>query len=293
MFNAKLIIIDAFVKYLQKAYKETYSNLEPNFPGIIAYTGRMALENIARSEAPYHDMDHTLMVTLVGQEMLKGKHLSEGGVSPRDWMNFIISLLCHDIGYVRGICKGDREGHYIINAEGDTVMLPRGTTDASLTPYHINRGKIFVRERLGNNEMVDAEVIIGNIEYTRFPVPENDHYHNMTDYPGMLRAADLIGQMADPDYIRKLSSLFGEFQETGQSVKMGYKTAADLREGYPKFYWSMVSPYIQEGIQYLRMTQQGRMWVANLYNHIFAEEHSLPSTTGPERGPPQERQPSG
>jgi hypothetical protein len=30
------------------------------------------------------------------------------------------------------------------------------------------------------------------------------------------------------------------------------------------------------------MTQEGKLWVANLYGHIFAEEHKLPSL-GPER----------
>src|SRR5215469_12457381 len=50
--------------------------------------------------------------TLVGQEILRGKHISEGGVTPRDWLHFIISLLCHDIGYVRGVCRGDGNGQY-------------------------------------------------------------------------------------------------------------------------------------------------------------------------------------
>lgn len=284
MFNTKSLIIDAFVKHLQKAYQQTYSNLEPAYPGVIAYIARMALENIARSVAPYHDMDHTIMVTLVGQEMIKGKHLREGGVGPRDWLNFIVSLLCHDIGYVRGICRGDREGCYVTDCDGNTVTLPRGATDAALTPYHIARGKLFVQERFGKSNMVDIDVILANIEYTRFPVPENDLYRAMISYPGMLRASDLIGQMADPDYIRKLAGLYAEFCETGQSEKLGYQTAADLRDGYPRFYWRMVSPYVQEGLEYLRMTQQGRVWVANLFNHVFAEEHGLSSMTGPERG---------
>src|SRR5262245_23351295 len=62
---------------------------------------------------PYHDLGHTICVTLVGQEVLRGKHLREGGVSPRDWLHFITSLLCHDIGYVRGICRNDRQGCYV------------------------------------------------------------------------------------------------------------------------------------------------------------------------------------
>ena len=36
-------------------------------------------------------------------------------MTPRDWLHFIVSLLGHDIGYVRGICRGDRDGSYVIN----------------------------------------------------------------------------------------------------------------------------------------------------------------------------------
>ena len=107
MFNPTQVVIDAFVQQLQKQYEQVYGVLEPGYPGIIEFITRLAMENIANSDAPYHDMNHTIMVTLVGLEILRGKHISEGGVTPRDWLHFIISLLCHDIGYVRGVCRGD------------------------------------------------------------------------------------------------------------------------------------------------------------------------------------------
>jgi hypothetical protein len=47
----------------------------------------------------------------------------------------------------------------------------------------------------------------------------------------------------------------------------------DLRTSYPSFYWGMINRYIQEGLRYLRVTQEGRMWIANLYSHVFASEH--------------------
>ncbi len=281
MFNPTEVVIDAFVEQLKKAYVSTYSNLEPAYPGIIAYVGNMALELIANSDAPYHDLGHTICVTLLGQEVIKGKHLREGGVGPRDWLNFTISLLCHDIGYVRGICKRDGGGRYVINAEQETTSLPPGATDAALTPYHIERGKQFVRERFGRNKTIDVDTICANIEYTRFPVPER-HERPDSEYPSLLRASDLIGQLADPNYMRKGSGLFAEFAETGMAAKLGYKTAAELRSAYPKFFWSTISPYIGDALNNLRMTQEGKQWVANLYSHIFAEEHRLP-TLGAER----------
>ena len=36
------------------------------------------------------------------------KHMREGGVTPEDWLLYVISLLCHDIGFVRGVCRADR-----------------------------------------------------------------------------------------------------------------------------------------------------------------------------------------
>jgi len=282
MFNATEVVIDAFEARLRNAYVNTYTTLEPGYPGIISYVSRMALEIIANSDAPYHDLNHTMGVTLVGQEMLKGKHLREGGVSPQDWLHFTISLLCHDVGYVRGICKHDRDGRYVINTAQDTVAVAQGATDAALTPYHVERGKIFVRERFGDNPNIDADVICANIEYTQFPVPEANSKDSGPSYPDLLRAADLIGQMADPNYMRRISALFMEFQETGTTQKLGYRNAADLRAAYPAFFWSMVRPYIDDGLRYLSMTQNGKQWIANLYAHVFAEEHDLPSL-GPER----------
>jgi hypothetical protein len=105
MFNPTQIVITAFVRELREMYDRTYGISEPGFPGVISFVAQLALENIATSDAPYHDVNHTIMVTLVGQEILRGRHISVGGVSPRDWLHFIVSLLCHDIGYVRGICE--------------------------------------------------------------------------------------------------------------------------------------------------------------------------------------------
>lgn len=116
---------------------------------------------------------------------------------------------------------------------------------------------------------------------------EEDHQEN-GDFPGLLRAADLIGQLGDPQYFRKIASLFAEFKETGQAAKMGYTTAADLRAGYPRFFWEVVTPYISEGVRFLRRTQEGQQWVANLYANVFTEEHEAPAY-GPERRSREDR----
>ena len=205
-----------------------------------------------------HNYGHTR-----GQEILRGRHISVGGISPRDWLHFIISLLCHDIGYVRGISQGDENGRYVCNLAGDKVGVPEGATDASLTPYHVAQSKLFVRERFSDAIIaLDIPLIEKNIEHTRFPVPEDEAHKSTGDFPGLVRAADLIGQLADINYLRKQPALFNEFRETGASKNWDSKSVADLRDNYPNFCWQKVRPYIGDALRYLRTTP-GRQTVVS------------------------------
>lgn len=275
MFNPTQHVIEGFVGELQSMYERTYGVLEPSYPGIIGFVGRLALENLANSDAPYHDVNHTILVTLVGHEILRGKHMAVGGVTPNDWLHFIVSLLCHDIGYLRGICRGDGKGRYVTDLDGGTVALPPGSTDAAMTPYHVARSILFVRERFGQAALshLDVAALEANIEHTRFPVPQDEKHRSTDDLPGLLRAADLIGQLADPNYLLKTSALFNEFRETGVDKTLGYKSPADLRQNYPKFFWTSVRPYIGDALRYLQVTQDGKLWIANLYANVFSIEH--------------------
>jgi hypothetical protein len=185
----------------------------------------------------------------------------------------VLALLCHDIGYVRGVCQADRPGEYTTGRDGHLVPLPPGATDAALTPYHVDRGQQFIRERFGGHALLEAEALAAMIERTRFPVPNDQAHQGTADYPGLVRAADLIGQLADPHYLRKLPALFYEFAETGTNAALGYHTPEDLRTAYPRFFWHIVHRYIQEGLRYLHVTQDGQQWIANLYAHVFALEH--------------------
>lgn len=275
MFNATAILIDAFVQRLQAGYRRTYGGFKPDYPEIIAWAGTMALENIANCDALYHNVEHTMLVTLVGQEILRGKHIREGGVTPEDWLHFTISLLCHDIGYVKGVCRRDQEanGWYATGIDDGMISLPIGTTSASLTPYHVDRGQLVIDERFGGHKLIDAEQIKRNIELTRFPVPADETHQDRHNYSGLARAADLIGQLSDPRYLKKISSLFYEFEEVGTNKVLGYKTPGDLRKNYAKFYWNGVFPYIPAALRYLELTQEGKQVVANLYANVFQVEN--------------------
>ena len=276
MFNATEILISTFVKQLKEGYRRTFGSLKPDYADIIAWAGNMALENIANSDALYHDVEHTILVTLVGQEILRGRHIRKGGVSPEDWLHFMISLVCHDIGYVRGVCQEDRGNDCATGIDGTMIHLQPGATDASLTPYHVDRGKLFIQERFGGHRLIDVEVIKKNIELTRFPVPTAEDHQNTQNFPGLVRASDLIGQLSDPRYLRKIPALFYEFEEMGVNKALGYRNPGELRRSYPQFYWKGVYPYIQDALSYLSLTQQGQQISASLYANVFVVEHEVP-----------------
>ncbi len=275
MFNPQRLVIDHFVQELKNAYQQVYGELEPHIGSIAAWTARIVLENIANSDALYHNVEHTIMVTQVGQSIIKGKHLCEGGIFPRDWLQFTMALLCHDIGYVRGICRADCGDVFATGIGDKTVQIAHGGTDVAMTPYHVDRSKRFVLERFGGDLMtdVDAERIASYIEMSRFPPPDNEAYQDTKDLSGLLRAADFIGQLGDPNYLRKIPALFYEFEELGVNEQQGYRTPGDMRKRYARFYWDVIDDYIHDALYYLRRTQEGKIWVFNLYAHVFEIEH--------------------
>ncbi len=272
MYNATELLIDNFVCQLKDGYRRTYGGWKHDYEDILGWVGSMALENIANSDALYHNVEHTILVTLVGQEILRGRHIREGGVSCEDWLHFVIALVCHDIGYVKGVCRHDREGWYDTGG-GELIHLNFGSSDASLTPYHVDRAKLFVQERFGGHSLIDADRVMRNIELTRFPVPNAEDHQDTLNYPGLIRASDLIGQLSDPRYLKKIGALYYEFEETGVNKALGYRNPGDLRKNYPKFYWNGVFPYVKDGLRYLELTQQGKQVVANLYSNVFVVEH--------------------
>jgi len=146
-------------------------------------------------------------------------------------------------------------------------------------PYHVDRSKLFAMHRLAKNKLLDATRIANAIESTRFPLSANDSGNE----EGMLvRAADLIGQLGDPHYLRKANALYYEFEEVGMNKQLGYDSPADLTDQYPKFFWSSISPFIQGALRYLNVTSRGRQWIANLYSNVLSAERDL-SLYGPQR----------
>ncbi|MBR0782339.1 metal-dependent phosphohydrolase [Bradyrhizobium iriomotense] len=245
---------------------------------IVEGATRTALECIGNSDALYHNIEHTMLVTLAGQAILQGRHL-HAHLSAEDYTHILVACLAHDIGYVRGLFEEDDEDGFLIDAAGTKVSLPRGASDASLMMYHVDRSKLYVEQRLQPVAGLDSERIARAIEGTRFPAREGQDYD---EDASILRAADFIGQLGDPNYLRKANALYYEFEEVGMNRQLGYDSPADIVNRYPQFYWNSVAPYIQTEIGYLNKTEIGRQWIANLYSNVFRAEREI-SLSGPQK----------
>src|ERR1700716_2902685 len=228
MITIPELVSQALGTFLTTEMKVRFGSAHIGLSETLPFAAKIALECIGNSDALYHNVEHSMLVTLAGHDILIGRALLRP-TTAGDYANFILACLIHDIGYVRGVVQGDEDDCFVADVSGRTVRLPRGASDAALAPYHVDRSKLFALERLDSTEHIDAARIARAIEYTRVPYappPSNDALH---DEEGLLlRAAVLIGQLGDPNYMRKSNALFYEFEETCQNKTLGYETPADI-----------------------------------------------------------------
>jgi hypothetical protein len=277
MITLPELAADALEAFLGAYMRRRFGSSQTHLAEIVPASARIALECIGNSDALYHNAEHTLLVTLAGHEILRGRAL-HSHLTADDYAHVIMACLAHDIGYVRGLFKEDDANGFVIDAAGGKVVLPRGSSDAGLMPYHVDRSKLYVMNRFIGMEPLDQRRIALAIEGTRFPPLQGQSFD---EEQSIVRAADLIGQLGDPNYIRKANALYHEFEEVGINRQLGYESPADIVNRYPQFYWNSVAPHIQTEIRYLNMTTIGRQWIANLYANVFRAERDI-SLSGPQ-----------
>jgi hypothetical protein len=277
MMTLPELATDALEEFLGSYMRRRFGASQARLVEIVPGAARVALECIGNSDALYHNIEHTLLVTLVGHDILRGRSLHTQ-VNADDYAHVIIACLTHDIGYVRGLFKEDDEADgFVIDAMGRKVTLPRGSSDAGLMPHHVDRSKLYVMQRIEAIAPLDQQRIADAIEGTRFPPQQGQEFG---EEASIVRAADFIGQLGDPNYLRKANALYHEFQEVGINRQLGYDSPADIVNRYPQFYWNSVAPHIQTEIRYLNMTSSGRQWIASLYGNVFRAEREI-SLSGP------------
>ena len=91
MFNPTAIISAAFGDYLAELYTLHFSGRKPEYAAFLGGAARLVLERLGNSDALYHNAEHTMMVTLVGQQILRGRLLSEA-LQPEDWIHYTVAL---------------------------------------------------------------------------------------------------------------------------------------------------------------------------------------------------------
>jgi hypothetical protein len=148
------------------------------------------------------------------------------------------------------------------------VSLAADANDAALLPYHVDRGLEYLAGYLHKYPSLNRELILASIERTRFPVPATAAHHICDDYPGLVRAADLIGQLGDTQYLAKIPRLYKEFVACRSPLLEHYRQPSDMVDLYPSFFETQVDQFIQEGLRYLSCSVEGRKVVRQLYRNV-------------------------
>jgi hypothetical protein len=186
-------------------------------------------------DTTYHDMQHTLDMTLALARLVSGYERSvdqsERLGAHRAQMAIITSLF-HDAGYIR---HEKRDVDFVNGAE--------------FTMYHVSRSADFLRRYLPELGLAkDAGVASMIVHFTGY---ELDLDEIELDDPRdiicghLLGTADMIAQMADRCYLEKCRDrLYKEFVLGGVAVenarpgeyKVRYKSGQDLLQKTPVFY---------------------------------------------------------
>jgi len=186
----------------------------------------------------YHDFEHTLQGALCLTRLLHGRH--RAGAEPRLTVKAfelgLLAILFHDTGYLKR--REDVEG-----------------TGAKYTVTHVGRSAAFAAEFLVPKGYSDSDVlavqnmihctgISTDLEAIRF----QSELERTVGYA--LGTADLLGQMAAPDYVEKLPVLYSEFAEaarhaTASAAKLfAFDSAEALMRNTPAFWDKYVRPKV-------------------------------------------------
>src|ERR1700712_3257148 len=131
MITIPELVAKTLGSFLALETKGLFSSSQARLTEFLPYAAKLTLECIGNSDALYHNIEHSMLVTLAGHDILMGRAMSRP-TTAGDYANFILACLTHDIGYVRGIVQGDDHESYIADLSGRKIRLPRGSSDAAL-----------------------------------------------------------------------------------------------------------------------------------------------------------------
>src|SRR5947209_20588810 len=124
MITVPELAAEALGSFLATDMNRSFGSSHARLTELIPSVARLALECIGNSDALYHNIEHTLLVTLAGHDILTGRALLRP-TTANDYANFILACLAHDIGYVRGVVQGVEDESFITDVNGGSFMLHR------------------------------------------------------------------------------------------------------------------------------------------------------------------------
>lgn len=274
MLDLSHLAVRHYGEVMVKRFRALFGDSRPDLAETISQAARVTMTRIAGSNALYNDLDHTIAVTEAGQDILRGKLVRDGNVKAEDWTHFLVALLCYSIGFCRDLLPGDDGRRCVIDASGKTVLLPVGVTNGALWPYFIERSTLFVQHYFADHPLLEADRLAEYLQAGRFPIKPN-YNTDPGSLPGLLRAADIIGTIGDPDYTRKLGPMLIELREAGLTGLFGYEDVAGFHTLYHHQFETELRPLIGKAIRLLELTASGRAWLAGMHAHLLLEQHPL------------------
>src|SRR5262252_2040362 len=98
---------EALGSFLASDMKDRFGASHAGLAELIPFAARLALECIGNSDALYHNVEHTMLVTLAGHDIFKGRALSQRS-TPTDYSNFIVASWRMTLGTSVASSKGTR-----------------------------------------------------------------------------------------------------------------------------------------------------------------------------------------
>src|SRR5947209_16621507 len=92
MITIPELTAQALGSFLARETEGRFRSSHSDLAKLLPFAARLALEGIGNSDALYHDIEHTMLVTLVGHDILSGRALQRTTTAP-DYANFIIACL--------------------------------------------------------------------------------------------------------------------------------------------------------------------------------------------------------
>src|SRR5258708_16815341 len=108
MITIPELVSQALGSFLTSQTKGMFGSSHGRLTELLPFAAKLTLEFIGNSDALYHNVEHSMLVTLAGHDILTGRAMLRP-TTPSDYANFILGCLTHDIGYVRGVVQGDED----------------------------------------------------------------------------------------------------------------------------------------------------------------------------------------